>query len=205
MELYFLFFIMASATILSPGPGVMMTLTNALSYGLRGTFGGILGIAVGALVVAAISATSLGLLLASSAIAFTILKIIGACYLIYLGIKLWRAPPFNFSEQPTHNASFGRRFLEGLVLQLTNPKPIFFFLSIFPQFIVPEKNYALQFTNLTLTYSFLAVVIHTCYAFFAIQSKHLFASNKGSLIVNKTASATFIFFGITLAATKRSS
>lgn len=181
-----------------------MTLTNALRYGLRGTFGGILGIAVGALVVAAISATSLGLLLATSAIAFTILKILGACYLIYLGIKLWRAPPFNFSAQPTHRASFGKRFLEGLVLQLTNPKPIFFFLSIFPQFIVPEKNFSLQFTILVLTYSFLAVIIHTCYAFFAIQSKHLLTSKKGSLLVNKTASATFVFFGITLAATKRS-
>ena len=52
MHLYLLFLVMAAATVLSPGPGVVMTLTNALRYGLRGTFGGILGIAVGALVVA---------------------------------------------------------------------------------------------------------------------------------------------------------
>jgi homoserine/homoserine lactone efflux protein len=57
-------------------PRVVMTLTNALRYGVRGTFGGILGIAFGALVVAAISATSLGVLLATSALAFTVLKLL---------------------------------------------------------------------------------------------------------------------------------
>ena len=55
MHLYLLFLVMAAATVLSPGPGVVMTLTNALRYGLRSTFGGILGIAVGALVVAILS------------------------------------------------------------------------------------------------------------------------------------------------------
>jgi homoserine/homoserine lactone efflux protein len=78
VHLYLLFLFMAAATVLSPGPGVVMTLTNALRYGLRGTFGGILGIAVGALVVAATSATSLGVLLATSALAFTVLKLLGA-------------------------------------------------------------------------------------------------------------------------------
>ena len=118
MKLYAVFLLTATATVFSPGPGVVMTLTNALRYGIRGTFGGILGIAVGALVVAAISATSLGVLLAASAVAFTILKFVGAGYLIYLGIRLWRAPPFRFAEQPAHEASLGRRFLEGLSLQL---------------------------------------------------------------------------------------
>ena len=69
MKHYSLFLLVASVTVLSPGPGVVMSLTNALRYGLRGTFGGILGIAVGALMVAAISATSLGVLLATSALA----------------------------------------------------------------------------------------------------------------------------------------
>ncbi|MFN7668715.1 MAG: hypothetical protein ACK5OT_09370, partial [Burkholderiales bacterium] len=60
MKLYPVFLLMAFVTVLSPGPGVVMTLTNSLRYGLRGTFGGILGIAVGAFVVAAISSTSVG-------------------------------------------------------------------------------------------------------------------------------------------------
>lgn len=203
MKLYFLFLLMATATVFSPGPGVVMTLTNALRYGVRGTFGGILGIAFGALVVAAISATSLGVLLAASAFAFTVLKLIGAGYLVYLGIRLWRAPPFKFTEQSAHEASFGRRFIEGLSLQLTNPKAIFFFLSVFPQFIDPAQNYSAQFATLVLTYSTLVIVIHCAYAFFARRAKGWLTSERGGRAVNKAAGATFVLFGAALATAKR--
>jgi len=203
MKLYSVFLTVASVTVLSPGPGVVMSLTNALRYGLRGTFGGILGIAVGALVVAAISATSLGVLLATSALAFTVLKLVGAAYLLYLGVRLWRAPPFRFADQPAHAATFGRRFLEGLSLQLTNPKAIFFFLSVFPQFIDPEANYSIQFAALVLTYSGLVLVIHCTYALFAKRAKHWLTSERGGGAVNRTASATFVVFGAMLAMAHR--
>lgn len=203
MKLYLLFFLMAAATVLSPGPGVVMTLTNALRYGMRGTFGGILGIAFGALLVAAISATSLGVLLAASALAFTIMKFVGAAYLVYLGIRLWRAPPFKFGEQPAHEAGFRRRFIEGLSLQLTNPKAIFFFLSVFPQFIDPQMNYAGQFTALVLTYSSLVVVIHCTYALFAKRTKRWLTSERGGRAVNRAAGATLVCFGAALATAKR--
>lgn len=203
MKLYPLFLLMATATVLSPGPGVVMTLTNALRYGLRGTFGGILGISCGALLVAGISATSLGVLLAASALAFTVLKFIGAAYLIYLGIRLWRAPPFRFAEQASHAASFSKRFAEGLSLQLTNPKAIFFFLSVFPQFIDPAAQFATQFSVLVLTYSGLVVLIHCAYACFAQYAKNWLTSDKGGRTVNKAAAATFVFFGAALATAKR--
>lgn len=194
---------MAAATVLSPGPGVVMTLTNALRYGMRGTVGGILGIAFGALVVAAISATSLGILLATSALAFTVLKLVGAAYLVYLGIRLWRSPPFRMAEQSAHRASFGKCFVEGLSLQLTNPKAIFFFLSMFPQFISPEKSYALQFAALVFTYSALVVIIHCIYALFAQRARNWLTSERGGRAVNRTAGATFVLFGVALAAAKR--
>jgi threonine/homoserine/homoserine lactone efflux protein len=203
MKLYSVFLLVASVTVLSPGPGVVMSLTNALRYGFRGTFGGILGIAVGALVVAAISATSVGVLLATSALAFTVLKLVGAAYLLYLGVRLWRAPPFRFADQPAHVATFARRFLEGLSLQLTNPKAIFFFLSVFPQFIDPAASYSIQFTALVLTYSGLVVVIHCAYALFARRAKHWLTSERGGGAVNRTASATFVIFGATLAMAHR--
>jgi len=203
VKLYPLFLLMATATVLSPGPGVVMTLTNSLRYGVRGTFGGILGIAFGALVVAAISATSVGVVLATSAVAFTVLKFIGAAYLIYLGIRAWRAPAFKFAEQTTHEASFGKRFLEGISLQLTNPKAIFFFLSVFPQFIDPSMHYAAQFSALVLTYSALVVVIHCAYAFSARRAKNWLTSDKGGRAVSKVAGATFVLFGATLATAHR--
>lgn len=203
MKLYPLFLVMATATVFSPGPGVVMTLTNSLRYGLKGTFGGILGIAVGALVVAAISATSVGVLLATSATAFTLLKYVGAAYLVYLGIKLWRAPAFQFKEPSAQEAGFKRRFLEGASLQLTNPKVIFFFLSVFPQFIDRSSDYSIQFAVLVLTYSLLVVVIHCLYAASAQKAKFWLTSEKGGRILNKIGGATFVCFGAALAGAKR--
>ena len=197
------FLAMATFTVLSPGPGVVMTLTNALGSGMRGTLGGILGIATGTLLVAAISATSLGVLLATSALAFNVLKLVGAAYLLYVGVRLWRAPPFRFADQPAHAATFGRRFLEGLSLQLTNPKAIFFFLSVFPQFIDPEANYSIQFAALVLTYRGLVLVIHCTYALFARRAKHWLTSERGGGAVNRAASATFVVFGVMLAMAHR--
>lgn len=203
MKLYPLFLLMATATVFSPGPGVVMTLTNAIRYGLPGTFGGILGIAFGALVVAAISATSLGMILASSAVAFTVMKYLGAAYLVYLGIKLWRAPAFHFNEAASADAGFRKRFVQGLSLQMTNPKAIFFFLSVLPQFIDLSANYAMQFAILVLTYGALVVVIHCLYAFSAHRAKRWLTSAKGGRAVNRIGGATFILFGAALTTAKR--
>lgn len=203
MKLYPVFLLMAFITVLIPGPGVVMTLTNSIRYGLRGTFGGILGIAFGAFVVAAISSTSLGVILATSALAFTVLKFIGAAYLLYLGIKFWRSPPFLFVEQPAHNATFGRRFLEGLSLQLTNPKAIFFFLSVLPQFINPSENYVFQFSALVLTYSLLVILVHSIYALGANRAKYWLSSVRGGKAIRRAGGATFIFFGAALATAKQ--
>jgi threonine/homoserine/homoserine lactone efflux protein len=203
MELYPLFLLVAAATVFSPGPGIVMTLTNALRYGLRGSFGGILGIAFGALVVAGISATSLGLLLATSALAFTILKFAGAAYLVYLGVRLWRAPPVSLAEPVARRAGFARRFAEGLSLQLTNPKAIFFFLSVFPQFIDTQHGYAAQFALLVCTYSALVVVIHCLYALFAQRAKRWLASPRGGRMVNRAGAVTFMGFGAALASATR--
>ncbi len=204
MKLYALFLLMATATVFSPGPGVIMTLTNSLRYGVGGTIGGICGIAFGALVVAAISATSLGVLLATSAVAFTIMKYVGAAYLIYLGIKLWCAPGFKYVEATSRELGFGKRFLEGLSLQLTNPKAIFFFISVFPQFIDPSADYVNQFLLLVVTYSSLVIVIHCLYAFTAQRAKVWLTSDRGGRALNKIGGAIFMFFGATLAVTKRS-
>ena len=203
MKHYLLFVLMATATVFSPGPGVIMTLTNSLRHGLYGAFGGILGIASGAFLVAAISATSVGFVLATSAFAFTVMKYVGAAYLFYLGIKLWRAPVGEFKEAATESAGFGRRFLEGIALQLTNPKAIFFFLSIFPQFIDASESYPLQFFALVITYSSLVVVIHFLYAFTAHRAKAWITSARCGRTVNKASGVTLMFFGATLANANR--
>jgi len=203
MTLYPVFLLVAAATVLSPGPGVVMTLTNSLRHGFRGTFGGILGISTGALAVAALSATGLGVLLATSALAFTVLKYVGALYLMYLGIRLWNAPPVRFETRAAAPVGMGRRFLEGLSLQLTNPKAIFFFLSVFPQFIDRSRDFGGQFALLVLTYSLLVIVIHCGYALTAQRAKRWLTSERGGRAVNRAGGAAFVFFGAALATARR--
>lgn len=203
MHLYLLFLIVAAVTVLSPGPGVVMTLTNALRFGASGTYGGIFGIAFGTLIVASVSATSVGVLLATSAVAFTILKFVGATYLIYLGIKLWKSPSIRITAQSAQEASFSKCFLEGLSLQLTNPKAVFFFISIFPQFIDLQSNYSAQFSVLVVTYILLVLAIHSLYALFAKRAKQWFTSERGGRVLNRTASATFVAFGVALASAQK--
>ncbi len=141
---YELFLILATLTVLSPGPGVVLTLSNALRHGWRGALPGIFGIASGAFIVAGICASSLGLLLAASATAFTVLKYIGALYLLYLGIKMWRTQRF-IPELTATSPRPWRRFGEALSIQLLNPQGGVFFLAVFPQFIKPEGDYYRQF------------------------------------------------------------
>jgi len=203
MDGYLLFIFIATATILSPGPGVLLTLTNAIRYGVSGAIGGILGIAFGTFIVAGISATSVGVILATSAMAFNIMKFIGAAYLVYLGVKMWRAPISKLDLSGAGKKGLKNQFIEGLTIQITNPKAVFFFMSIFPQFIDYDSDYVGQFALLVVTYSSLNLVIHFLYAQLARTARRWLSSEKGRRIMNRAGGGTFVLFGIGLASANR--
>ncbi len=168
MDQYLLYFTVTAIMVASPGPGIILTLSNATRYGVKPALSGVLGIALGIFLIAVISASSLGVLLATSATAFTIMKFVGAAYLIYLGIKLWRSPTIKLGEidggYSDKAPQYDRRFKEGFLVSVLNPKPIFFFMSLFPQFINHQQSYLLQFTYLTLTFCSLIILVHSIYA-----------------------------------------
>ena len=207
MEQYLLYLMIAVITVASPGPGVILTLSNAIRHGIKPALSGVVGIAMGILIIAIISASSLGVLLATSALAFSILKYVGAVYLIYLGIKLWRSPVMSFTcsdkGKVLNNPKYGARFKEGFLITLLNPKPIFFFMSLFPQFINHQQSYLLQFGILTLTFCGLILLVHTFYALGAYSIKSWLSSPKGSKAINRAGGSVFVLFGFGLAASQR--
>jgi homoserine/homoserine lactone efflux protein len=204
MRLYPLFLLVAATTVASPGPGVVLTLTNAVRYGRWGTLGGILGLVFGALLIATISATGLGVILATSAAAFTVTKLLGAAYLFYLGVRMWRAPVFRFEDAaPETGGGAARRFVEAVTIQLTNPKAIFFFLSVFPQFIDRSLDFGRQFAVLVVTYGTLILLIHSVYALCARQARAWLSSPRGGRALNRLGGTTFMVFGAALATAKR--
>jgi len=204
MENYLLFTLIATVTILSPGPGVLLTLTNSIRYGFFGAIGGIVGIAFGTFIVAGLSATSVGVILATSAMAFAVMKYIGAAYLIYLGIKLWRSPVTKLDTSSRTAGNIKVQFLEGLMIQLTNPKAVFFFMSIFPQFVdFSSSQYVSQFFILVVTYSSLNLLIHFLYAYLARSARNWLSTEKGGRMVNRAGGGVFVLFGIGLASTSK--
>jgi threonine/homoserine/homoserine lactone efflux protein len=209
MDNYLLYLTVTAIMVASPGPGVILTLSNSIRYGVKPAFSGVVGIALGILIIAIISASSLGVLLATSAVAFTILKYVGATYLIYLGIKLWRSPTIKFEGdvsgvgKTVGDSQYLLRFEEGFLVRLLNPKPIFFFMSLFPQFINHQQSYLLQFSILTLTFCGLIVVVHTFYALGANSIKGWLATPKGSKAINRVGGSVFVLFGFGLATSQR--
>lgn len=202
MTSYGLFLLFAALTILSPGPGVVLTLSNALRHGWSGALPGILGIALGSFIVAGISATSVGLILATSASAFTALKYAGAAYLLYLGYKTWRSDRF-ILDRNEGTISPWRRFIGALSVQLLNPKACFFFLAVFPQFIDIHEPYPRQFFTLMSSYGVLLVMIHGTYALLASATKRWLSTPKGSWLAAKISGMTFFGFGLLMATASR--
>ncbi len=96
-----------------------------------------------------------------------------------------------------------KRFTEGLLITLLNPKPIFFFMALFPQFINSSENYLIQFILLAITFSILVVIIHFGYAFFAKAAKSKLSTPKGSQLLSKASGSFYVVFGVGLAASNK--
>src|SRR5690606_14401992 len=132
-------FVAASAVLLAiPGPTILLVISYALGHGRKGASATVAGVALGDFTAMTASMLGLGALLATSAVLFTLLTWVGAAYLIYLGIKLWRAP---VSTQVTPEAGEVsserplRIFLHTYVVTALNPKSIMFFVAFLPQFL----------------------------------------------------------------------
>lgn len=193
------YILIASLTIASPGPGVLLTLTNTLNYNLRNAMAGIVGVAVGMGVISIIAASSVGVLITTSPFALLAVKILGAAYLIYLGIKLYRSAPRVLNQhtntpEAVTPPSTTQRFRQGVLVSLLNPKPIVFFMALFPQFINPQQPFVPQFSLLSGIFCLLVMTIHSLYALFAHSVKKKMSSGNLFRKLNKTGGMVFMCF-----------
>lgn len=166
LSLFSMFIVISLANIFAPGAGVVYAITTGIQGGLRGNFWCRVGLAVGILVLMTASVSGLGVIVANSPTIFTVLRFIGIAYLIYLGIKAWRAPATSLIADgaiPAHNGR--RQFAEAFMLQITNPQPLVFFISLLPQFIDQKLAYIPQVVIMTIVYSFLVFAVMTIYTF----------------------------------------
>jgi threonine/homoserine/homoserine lactone efflux protein len=149
LQTFLLFLAAALFVAVTPGPGIFYIVARTLSGGRTEGLASSVGLGLGGLVHVFGGAVGISALLMASAEAFTLLKIAGALYLIWLGLKTWRearmvAPA---GVQPT---GVHRAFREGIVVEALNPKTAAFFLAFIPQFLDPSANVAQQFIALGL-------------------------------------------------------
>ncbi|HEX6980611.1 MAG TPA: LysE family transporter [Alphaproteobacteria bacterium] len=156
-ELWIVYLIAAIGLSLTPGPNGLLSLTHGVRFGFARTVFTVLGGVCGFLVLVAASLAGMGALLAASETAFTIAKWIGAAYLVYLGIRLWRAAPptvrASADADVAREAGPARLFLQGFLVAVSNPKALIFFAAFLPQFMVPGAPYWLQFAVLGGTFA----------------------------------------------------
>ncbi|KPW87062.1 Threonine/homoserine/homoserine lactone efflux protein [Pseudomonas congelans] len=194
------FAMIALFVTLTPGPAVIMALSNSITHGPARAMVGSLGNALGLIVVATAVTAGLGAVLVASASAFLVLKIAGAGYLVYLGIKQWRSArsAFDALANVPKAVSTGSLFIKGISVALTNPKAILFFIAFLPQFIQPGTFQVEQTGVLIVTFAGCSVVAHVFYVLLAQTLKRHLNSARRRQNVNRVFGVSFIGLGLSL-------
>jgi threonine/homoserine/homoserine lactone efflux protein len=164
-----LFFVSAAAILLAiPGPAVLYIVGRSIGHSRNAGFVSAFGIGVGTLIHTAAAAVGLSALLVSSATAFSVVKYLGAAYLIYLGVqKLRRNDSFDVSSD-TPRTSLTRVFTQGIVVNVLNPKTALFFFAFLPQFIDPARGHvATQILSLGILFACMGTTSDCVWAFFS--------------------------------------
>jgi len=190
----------ALVLLLIPGPAVLYIVARSVAQGRAAGFVSDLGIHSATLVHVLAAALGLSALLASSALAFSIVKWAGAAYLIWFGLK----KIFGRTEQVDADGnlsrhSYARLFRDGFIVNLLNPKTALFFLAFLPQFVEPERGHLVsQIVFLGLLFAALGFITDGCYAFLAGTAGKWLRRNKRYFEVERYVSGTlFIGLGLT--------
>lgn len=166
LEAYIAFCIAAIAIVIVPGPTVTIVIANSLKHGARAGLLNVAGTQAGLVVWMAIAIAGLASAITYMGVWFDVLRIAGAAYLIWLGIKLLRSKGEVLTATATA-APRGGFFLQGFVVILSNPKVLLVFGALIPQFISPNGDYLNQLILLGLTFMIVATVFDSLYAFAA--------------------------------------
>ena len=202
LSLWLGFLLAAILIAVSPGPGAAVAMSCGMRYGYAAALRSIFGLESALLIQLAIVAVGLGALLTASALAFDIVKFCGAAYLVWLGIQKWRSSPQEIQENKPPMSS-NALFIEGLLVNLANPKAIVFIAALTPQFIDPTRPQWLQFLIIAATMCTVDIVVMSGYALLATRLRHWLHDPKTLKAQNRFFGGVFVGAGLLLASTGR--
>jgi threonine/homoserine/homoserine lactone efflux protein len=206
LEAWFAFAAASAIMLAIPGPTILLVVSYALGHGRKTALATVTGVALGDFTAMTASLFGLGAVLAASATLFTVLKWIGGAYLIWLGIKLWRAPVI--SEPMADNDNLPEKkslkvFLHAYVVTALNPKSIVFFVAFVPQFLNPAQPFFGQMLVMEATFLVLATINASIYALAANAARGLIRKASVQRAVNRTGGTLLIAAGAVTAGYRR--
>ena len=215
-QVWIAYFVASWAIALSPGSGAVLSMTHGLAYGVRGASATILGLQAGLAVILLVAGAGVGALLVASATAFTVVKVVGAAYLMWLGWRQWRAPveasAANTASDQTAPmgaaASTGlppvrQRLAIGFFTNVTNPNGIVFMVAVLPQFIDPARPLWLQLLVLLVTTIGVDLIVMHGYAFLASRAQRWLATARARRAQNRVFGGLLMAMGASLFLVKR--
>lgn len=206
LQTWWLFVLMTFVVSGTPGPNMLLVLSNGARFGLRPAMATMAGCMTSLLAMMTISAAGLGALLQMFPAVFDALRLAGAAYLAYLGVKSWRAPvhdqtadTLKLIEPVVKSAAL---FRQGMLVAASNPRAILFAVAFLPQFINPERAQLPQFAILLATF---AVIETSWYFVYAVSGKRLSVYLQRAKVLqmfNRVTGSAFIGFAALMATVK---
>lgn len=198
------FFLAAILIAVTPGPGAVISMSTGIRHGYWSALMAILGLQAAILLHLLIVALGLGALLAASETAFVVVKFVGATYLVWLGIQKWRAPlvPVDAHALPAPRKGL---FLQGVLVNLTNPKAIIFIGALVPQFVDPTQAQLPQYLLIAATLCLTDMIVMSAYALAAVHLGRWLHDPVAIRLQNRVFGGLFVSAGALLAASSRPS
>ena len=205
-EIWAAFVLAAGIVLIIPGPTIILVISQSIAHGRKAVLPLSAGVVAGDFTAMTLSLLGLGAVLASSAALFSILKWIGAAYLIYLGVKLWCADPDKEAINPPQTATSNTsHFNRAFIVTALNPKSIAFFVAFLPQFVRTQRDAFEQFVILGATFLVLAGVNAMLYGFFAGRLRDAMLNSRVRRLFNRCGGSALVGAGLLTATLQRTS
>ena len=205
LHLWLTFLAASTALLILPGPTILLVLSYALSQGKRVAVASATGVALGDFIAMSASLAGLGALVLASATAFTVLKWVGAAYLVWMGVKLLRSAPRGGLAMPDAPDGIAARsiFWHATAVTAMNPKSIAFFIAFVPQFVTPAQPLLPQFAILIASFVTLATLNALAYALLADRLRSAIARPGVIAWLTRSGGIALIGMGVMTASLRR--
>ncbi|MDF2418298.1 LysE family transporter [Acinetobacter beijerinckii] len=205
-QVWFAFMLACWAISVSPGAGAIASMSSGLNYGFRHGYWNALGLQIALLIQILIVAAGVGVLFATTPLAFQIVKWFGVAYLMYLAYQQWTAPIKTIQiEHEQKNKSALTLVFHGFVVNMSNPKAIVFLLAVLPQFLDLSRPQALQYLIMAITMVAIDLIVMAAYTGLASKVLRLLRSPRQQKYLNRGFAVMFSCAALLLSAIQQSS